>query len=41
MINWIREWVETWRVLRAMDAETRAFLTGPLDPDDFVEAERP
>jgi hypothetical protein len=41
MINWIRDWWNTWRIWRSLDEETRAFLTSPHDPDDFVEVGPP
>lgn len=41
MIGWIRSWWITWRVWRNADAEQRAIMTGPHNPDDYVDAPRP
>lgn len=41
MISWIRSWWITFRVWRESDAETWAILTGPIDPNDLVDAPRP
>jgi hypothetical protein len=41
MIAWMRSWWITWSVWRNADAEQRAILTGPFNPDDFVDAPRP
>jgi hypothetical protein len=40
----IRQWLKEWRVtLRIMifDRKTYRQLTGPLNPDDFIEVPRP
>lgn len=41
MFAWIRSWWITWRVWRNADAEQRAIITGPFNPGDYVEVERP
>lgn len=42
MFSWIRGWWITWQVRRSLTNEEWAILTKrPLDPDDFVEVERP
>ena len=40
-VRWIGEWWLTWRVWRSLDPEQREILTGPFDPNDFVEVDRP
>jgi hypothetical protein len=41
LMDWITGWWTTFRIWRTTDAETWAILTGPTDPNDFVEVERP
>lgn len=40
MIDWIKGWWETI-LIWAFDRETWNALLEPLDPDDFVEVDRP
>lgn len=39
--DWMFGWWRTWRILRSMDPEDRAILTGKFDISDFVEVDRP
>jgi hypothetical protein len=41
MFEWIRSWWITWQVWRHADAEQRAIMAAPFNPDDFVDAPRP
>jgi hypothetical protein len=39
--DWMLSWWRTWCILRELDPEQRAILTGKFDISDFVEVDRP